>query len=320
MTELSWDKDALLGAMSPIVSLAKAELTPEQRAYCRYYQIEFDQELPEVHHYLGYFFALEFKLAMHYYRHPEAKGTVLLMHGYFDHTGLYGHIIRHLLEQGYSVVMYDLPGHGLSSGKPAAIKSFEDYQAVLAECLRFMRLRVPGPWFAVGQSTGGAVLINYLLLKAPARGGSVFRKVVLLAPLVRPYGWRLGRVIHAMVSPFFTYWRRGFSENSGDGRFLKFLREHDPLQSKAMSVDWISAMKRWIPVIEGALPVGDEVIVIQGKKDMTVDWRHNVEVLADKFPHAAFYYIAHGRHHLANETEDIREMYLGWMDEALQKR
>ncbi|MED5413144.1 MAG: alpha/beta fold hydrolase, partial [Pseudomonadota bacterium] len=61
----------------------------------------------------------------------KQKGTVFIIHGYFDHTGLYGHLIKHCLQKGLTVISFDLPGHGLSSGDPASIDSFNQYSDAL---------------------------------------------------------------------------------------------------------------------------------------------------------------------------------------------
>ncbi|WP_423811416.1 alpha/beta hydrolase, partial [Pseudomonas aeruginosa] len=41
-------------------------------------------------------------------------GSLLLMHGYYDHMGLYRHVVDWALGMGFSVLACDLPGHGLS--------------------------------------------------------------------------------------------------------------------------------------------------------------------------------------------------------------
>jgi alpha-beta hydrolase superfamily lysophospholipase len=53
------------------------------------------------------------------------------LHGYLEHSGIYQPIIKEILEQGFSVITYDLPGHGLSNGSPASIQNFDHYQQVL---------------------------------------------------------------------------------------------------------------------------------------------------------------------------------------------
>ena len=61
----------------------------------------------------------------------EVKGSVWLVHGYLEHSGIYQPIIKEILEQGFSVLAFDLPGHGLSNGTVAGIEDFDDYQKVL---------------------------------------------------------------------------------------------------------------------------------------------------------------------------------------------
>ena len=204
------------------------------------------------------------------------------------------------------MLAYDQPGHGLSSGTPASIGSFVEYQGVLAEVMAQVIGKVREPWFAVGQSTGGAILIDYLLSNQHSQSTSRFRKVVLLAPLVRPAGWLGAKVLHSLARPFITRWRRAFAENSGDTRFLRFLREHDPLQARAVHVDWVSALRQWVPHIESARPVDFPVTVVQGEKDQTVDWQHNLRIIRNKFSSVEELRIPDGRHHLVNEAQDLQ--------------
>lgn len=93
---------------------------------------------------------------------------------------------------------------------------------MLADVMAHVREKVRQPWFAVGQSTGGAILIDYLLSNQHNQQTSEFRKVVLLAPLVRPAGWLGAKLLHSIAKPFISRWRRVFAENSSNSRFLRF--------------------------------------------------------------------------------------------------
>ena len=57
--------------------------------------------------------------------------SLLILHGYYDHVGLYRHVVEWGLRMGFAVLACDLPGHGLSSGARASINEFVEYQAVL---------------------------------------------------------------------------------------------------------------------------------------------------------------------------------------------
>lgn len=304
-----WDRGSLLKRLELFDPEGREELSEEMVAYCRFYGLDLWVEHPGIAYHQGYVTAGRHEVMVHYFRLPEPcaeRGTVFILHGYFDHVGLYSQLIDRCLGAGFDVLAYDQPGHGLSSGTPAAIGSFLEYQGVLSEVMAHVRGKVCGPWFAVGQSTGGAILIDYLLSNHHSRATSEFREVVLLAPLIRPAGWLGARVLHTMAKPFITRWQRVFSANSGNTRFLRFLREHDPLQARAVHVDWVSALRTWIPHIESARPVNFPVTVVQGEKDQTVDWQHNLRIIRNKFASVEEVRIANGRHHLVNEAKDLQ--------------
>ncbi|MGO1503242.1 MAG: alpha/beta hydrolase [Marinobacter sp.] len=304
-----WDRGSLLDRLEPFDPQERRELSTEMVAYCHFYGLDLWVEHPEVEYHQGYVTADQHDVMVHYFRLPEPRvqrGTVFILHGYFDHVGLYSQLIDRCLTAGFDVLAYDQPGHGLSSGTPAAIGSFLEYQGVLSEVLTHVRDKIRGPWFAVGQSTGGGILIDYLLSNHHSQETSEFRKVVLLAPLVRPAGWLGAKALHTVAKPFLTRWQRAFSANSGNTRFLRFLRECDPLQARAVHVDWVSALRTWIPHIESARPVNFPVTVVQGEKDQTVDWQHNLRIIRNKFASAKVVKIADGRHHLVNEAKDLQ--------------
>ena len=55
-----------------------------------------------------------------------------------------------------------------------------------------------------------------------------------------------------------------------------------------------------------------------GEDDMTVDWRHNLQVLQDKFDQPQILHLPGARHHLVNEHEDIRRRYFAFLSERLR--
>lgn len=304
-----WESDAVREDLRPFSPNETQDLSPGLQSYCRYYGLDLWVEYPDVRYTPGVVDAGGHQVAVHFYQQPEQdeiKGTVFILHGYFDHVGLYSQLIERCLGSGYDVLAWDQPGHGLSSGTPAAIDSFVEYQAVLSDLLARIGQHAPKPWHAVGQSTGSGILIDYLLSNHHGVDTSAFRSVVLLAPLVRPVGWLGARALHSVAKPFLKRWKRAFSENSANTRFLEFLREHDPLQARAVHVDWVTALRQWVPHIESARPVDFPVTVIQGEKDRTVDWQHNLRIIKNKFSSVEEIRLPDGRHHLVNEAQDLQ--------------
>ncbi|WP_299313853.1 alpha/beta hydrolase [uncultured Halomonas sp.] len=255
--------------------------------------------------YVGYVDAQGFRLWTQVWSPAEPVGTAFVVHGYFDHLGLYRHLLERLLERRWRVVLWDLPGHGLSSGARASIKDFADYGGCLEALQTHLQQEelAPRPWLGVGQSTGAAILATDALTRGE---DSQWAGLALLAPLVRPWGWRQASWLHLLAGPFLSSVPRKFRPNSTDEEFAAFLRDKDPLQADRVAVDWVSAMRRWMPRLLALPPNPVRTLILQGEQDLTVDWEWNLGVLAHKFPNAEIHRHPEARHHLVNEAEPIR--------------
>lgn len=249
---------------------------------------------------------------------PAPRGTIFVVHGYFDHLGLYGHLLERLLAQNWQVVMWDLPGHGLSSGARATIDDFTDY----VKCFNHIERQIadlslaPGPWLAIGQSTGASIVATDAL----ARGEQApWQGLVLLAPLVRPWGWNQSRWLHRIASPFVDTIPRKYRANTTNLDFADFLRLHDPLQDDHLALTWVTAMRRWMPTLLKRPPSELPVLILQGEQDLTVDWSWNLKALRRKFPQAQVVRHPEARHHLVNEAEPIRRALFAALDDFLTR-
>lgn len=316
---------ALRAALPPIQfqqPTAESALLAQYRAH---YGLKLDSpELP-VDHRLGTFTAggpgeSEYQLVCQHFALPpeQQTGTAFLLHGYFDHVGLFTHLIRHCLELGLSVVIFDQPGHGLSSGSPASIDSFTRYVGALDACLQLADAQqVKAPWYVLGQSTGGAVLMDALQQQTVPLLYNAAR-FILLAPLLRPRRWPQTRLLFVLLRHFLRGTPRGFADNSHDQEFLEFLQHHDALQSNVIPMDWIQAMVDYQRRFHAA-PIGSECLhIIQGTDDATVDWRYNLDQIVEKFPESRTYMVADARHHLVNESADFRQRIFGLVSEIIR--
>ena len=147
-------------------------------------------------------------------------------------------LIDYCLRQQLNVIAFDLPGHGLSSGEQATIRDFQEYDAVFSGLMDQVTENMDeGPasnLVAFGQSTGGAILINYLLKRGFTVNDCPFKDVILLAPLVRPVGWRKGIIFHPVVSLFMKQMKRKHGDSSSDEEFLDFVRQPHDLPAMPM--------------------------------------------------------------------------------------
>ncbi|WP_165351649.1 alpha/beta hydrolase [Priestia megaterium] len=243
------------------------------------------------------------RLFIQSFRPLPVKAHILLLHGYYDHAGVLSPVIRFLIQQGFHVLTFDLPGHGLSTGERGAISEFSLYTESIREVMRRHLSSSSLPVYIVAHSTGAAAAVDYILNNPET---SQIRKAVLVSPLVRPYRWN---AITILVKPLKTFTRnlkRILRNNSSDAKFLRFVK-NDPLQYDQIPLSWVEALIRWNELIKKGNPSSVPVLILQGKKDTTVDWKYNVGFLLKKFPNIDVELIENGKHHLLNEEELIRD-------------
>ncbi len=321
----SWDKDSIQANWQPIDYLPNQQvgkLSPEEDAYNRFYGIDFEKKLPGISHRFGYQQSGQFKLATHYFQ-PKQRASlarVLIVHGYFDHAGLYGHLIRFCLERDCSVMVYDLPGHGLSTGEPGEIDDFHEYVRVLSDLVDIYGKHGKLPLHIIGQSTGCAIIMEYLRFRRFSEADNPFASILLLAPLVRPEQWKRILFYYRWFSPLVKSVKRIFMDCSHDREFLQFMREKDPLQHRRVPINWVASLIRWEKQFSLSAELNLSPVVIQGEQDTTIDWRYNMGVIRNKFNRPLIKLLPEARHHLVNESKPIREQVFSVLADFLPGR
>jgi alpha-beta hydrolase superfamily lysophospholipase len=297
MKTAALDRTCLQQALPPFGSPLTGYARDAISAYRRFYQLAPDT----VDHTCGTFSHQGYTLAGHLFVPRTCASTVLLMHGYLDHTGLMSAALRHLLENGHAVAVYDLPGHGLSTGAPSAIDSFGTYAAIMRHFIGIIAQRINVPLHVVAHSTGCATVIEDL----SRTGGAGLEHLVLVAPLVRSCGWHATRGACALVRRIIPSVPRVFRQSSSDPAFVAFNRA-DPLQQWQVSLSWVQALIDWNTRITNIPPSNKRLLVLQGTRDTVVDWKYNMRFLSGKFPAASIRYFPGGKHQLLNEAPEIR--------------
>jgi len=289
---------------------------PEFENYLRFYELDLTRENPGLNHRVGYLASGPYRIAAQLFEPAAPCGTAVVCHGYYDHVGLYGHLIRYLLTRNLTVVAFDMPGHGLSSGQPATIEDFAAYGEALESCLDAVTGLVPKPWHILGQSMGASVVLEYLARAERDRGANYrkFNEVVLFAPLVRPALWPINRLFFEILKRTVSERPRTFTNNAENSEFLA-LQRCDPMQATVLPVQWVVAMTAWMNRFEKYRRLPDNMKIIQGHKDRTVGWRYNLKLL-DRMCSAKVLHLPKARHHLVNEAEPLRRQIWQWLDES----
>jgi alpha-beta hydrolase superfamily lysophospholipase len=251
-------------------------------------------------------------LAAYWYETADSKATVILGHGYLNHARGNRRVIDFFLDKGYTVLAWDLPGHGKSWGQPGAIDDFMQYARAFDAVLVHARQRQPDDALSfIGHSTSCAVFMTWQrkiwnagLSAMPEPGTASFplETVVLVAPLVRTwlyevsvFGWSVGRWFINELKPRTSAGshRPGYSE----GFFA------DPYTVKRMPVSWIEPYRNWELGSRAWEPDPFPLLIIQGTSDTALDWRYNLKFLTQVYPEARVELIDGGWHCLLDEAE-----------------
>lgn len=299
--------------IQPIETVDTAAYPDTVQRYFNHYGL--DGDWCDAIHRFGLFESNGFTLVAHLYEPQQYVATVILLHGYLNHTGQYRHLIRFLLENNFAAAVFDLPGHGLSSGESAAIDSFAQYVQVTCDFIELVKSRLVGPYHAIGFSTGATILIEMLLMGR----SDILDKVVLAAPLIHWTEYEQSKGTYKVYKIFTDKIARFHRKNSSDKEFLIFNKTQDYLHCKHLSLKWVKALFDWNAKLQ-TMPESDrEVLVLQGDKDGTVDWKYNLNMINEKFPKVDIEMISGANHELFNEAMKYKQKAFGCVIDYFRK-
>lgn len=114
----------------------------------------------------------------------SGAGAILFINGRGDFIEKYAETLHDWQDQGFAVATFDWRGQGLSGrlGKTPGHGHAEDFDVLkcdLAEVFEWFHGMLAGPYFAVGHSMGGHLLLRHLAEQPDAVG-----RAVLLAPMI----------------------------------------------------------------------------------------------------------------------------------------
>ena len=116
---------------------------------------------------------------------PGRKGTVCILQGRAEFIEKYFETVRDLQSRGFAVATLDWRGQGLSDRAlrdthKGHVRNYSEYGLDLETLMREVVLPdCPPPYFAIGHSMGGAVLI-----RAAQEGHRWFDRMVMSAPMI----------------------------------------------------------------------------------------------------------------------------------------
>ncbi|MCX7949513.1 MAG: alpha/beta hydrolase [Treponemataceae bacterium] len=193
-------------------------------------------------------------------------GTILMLHGYASDSSRLSPTAGYFLSRGWVVLLADLPGHGLSTGKRGDVPSFFLYGDMVQCLVEELLPPLPRPWMALGHSTGGLALLDYC-----SRYTAPFERLALYAPLVRTTWWNLAKGVRFFTKPFLHH-TAAYSTS--------------PLGLRVFPVHWFDELVTWErgaqKIQELRLP---PTILIQPDHDEVVNSEYNARYITARAPH-----------------------------------
>jgi alpha-beta hydrolase superfamily lysophospholipase len=199
----------------------------------------------------------------------NARGEIVLVHGFGEHSGRYDRLGLHLNAHGYSVTAYDHRGHGLSDGLPGHVESFSEYENDLDRIIAAVRGRSDArPIFLIGHSMGGLVALRYLATRSSGLAAAVISAPLIgLATPVPVHKLILARVM-ARLAPHMRL------NNEINPAFLSRDPEvgtayaTDPLVTRKVSARWFAEATRAMQEVNEMAPrITLPLIVMHGSED-----------------------------------------------------
>jgi len=130
------------------------------------------------------------------------RAAVLLVHGYGEHSGRYGHVARAMTENHIDVYAYDQRGYGRSEGPRAYVDSFDAYVDDLDLAIGHVRRLIGDrPLYLFGHSMGGAVVLLYALERQirDVAGLLLSSPAIEVDPDIAPFLRKIARFVGAIL-------------------------------------------------------------------------------------------------------------------------
>ncbi len=102
------------------------------------------------------------------------RAVVCLVHGLGEHSGRYVYVADSLIQAGYTLISFDLRGHGKSEGPRGHTPSYEALMKDISSLLEVANKQFPQlSSFLYGHSLGGNLVLNYILRHQPQLEGVI---------------------------------------------------------------------------------------------------------------------------------------------------
>jgi pimeloyl-ACP methyl ester carboxylesterase len=243
---------------------------------------------------------------------PQARHTVVLVHGFSVPYFIFDTTFQFLTGSGFRVLRYDLFGRGFSD-RPEAQYSIDLFVSQLSDLLG--ALDCPPPLSLVGLSTGGPITASFTR-RFPER----VDKLVLIDPVgAKPFG--LSRILKVANVPGLGEALTGAIANVRMARLIahspfdrerigefgpRYVRqmEYKGFKHAVLSTIRNNMLDSFLDVYREVGRLGKPVLLFWGRQDRTIPFSHS-ELLRTAMPQVEFHPVENCGHIPHHEKPDV---------------
>lgn len=235
----------------------------------------------------------------------SCRGAAVLVHGYAEHCGRYREVAHVLVNAGWSVLAFDLRGHGQSTGKRGHVDRFAEYHDDLAAAFVQCRQRIDAslPRIIVGHSNGALITLSALI--DPTRRPDVCAAIVSspflgLALRVPPVKVLLGKIA-SRIAPGLTMPNTLAVEQLTSDPEKQRERIADKLCHEVATARWFTEAIAAQHAVSASPDFGVPTTWLIGGDDPIADAAVSREIAQRARPKATIHVLSGMRHEVFNE-------------------
>lgn len=252
------------------------------------------------------------------------QAGILLVHGLGEHSSRYDQWARQFAGKGFSVLSFDIRGHGKTPGKPANISNYklllDDIELLIQKGQEMCKEK---PLFLYGHSFGGNLAANYVISRDILPDGLVLTSPWLELSTIPP---RFKYLAASILSRFMPKIKA--SNGLRPEHISRELREvhnykKDPYIHNKISVGlFMKAYENGLIAKRSIYKINIPLLVMHGAADNITSCKASREFVMNAGKKTTYVEIEGGYHELHNdsERETVFQTILDWLiNQLIQK-
>ena len=249
------------------------------------------------------------------------KGVIIITHGMGEHSMRYLEMVDFYTNEGYTVISFDIRGHGLSEGKRGHTPGYDFLMDDIERVYTQVKKDYPSlPIFLFGHSMGGNLVLNFLLRKPNSICGAIVTGAYLKLGF-EPPKWKI--ILAKLSSSIWpTLSQPTELELDALSRNKEVIRkyENDELvHDRITSAFFINVHFAGQYVIDHANEIKTPLLVMHGMEDRLTSPKGSQEFASNAGENVHLKMWDGLYHELHNEPEkqEIFNYEMGWMNKLL---